>query len=69
MVRSMVSSRSNSASEETAKVDASFGEVVDGGHEMREGATEAVEAPHDEGVALVELGQGLVEARASGQGA
>lgn len=24
---------------ETAKVDASFGEVVDGGHEMREGAS------------------------------
>lgn len=53
---------------ETAKVDASAGEVVDGGHEMREGASEAVEAPHDEGVALVELGQGLVEAGASGQG-
>ena len=50
------------------QVDASAGEVVDGGHEMREGASETVEAPHHEGVALVELGQGLVEARAGGQG-
>ena len=54
---------------EAAEVDASTGEVVNGGHEMRERASEAVETPHDEGVALVELGQGLVEARASGQGA
>lgn len=54
---------------EAAEVDAAFGEVVDGGHEMRERASEAVEAPHDEGVALVELGQGLVEAGAGGQGA
>ena len=53
---------------EAAEVDASPGEGVDGGHEVREGASEAVEAPHDEGVALVELGQGLVEAGASGQG-
>ena len=51
------------------QVDAAPGEVVDGGHEVWEGASEAVEAPHDEGVALVELGQGLVEAGAGGQGA
>ena len=50
-------------------IDAALGEVVDGGHEMREGAPEAVEAPHDEGVALVELGQGPVEAGASSQDA
>lgn len=49
---------------EAAEVDASTVEVVNGGHEMRERASEAVETPHDEGVALVELGQGLVEARA-----
>lgn len=30
---------------------------------MREGASEAVEAPYDEGVALVELGQGPAKAR------
>ena len=51
---------------EAAKVDASAGEVVDGGHEVWEGASEAVEAPYDEGVALVELVQGLVEAGAGG---
>lgn len=45
---------------EAAKVDAAPGEVVDGGHEMRQGASEAVEAPYDEGVALIELGQGLI---------
>ena len=54
---------------EAAKVDASAGEVVDGVHEVGQGASEAVEAPHDEGVALVELVQGLVEAGAGGQGA
>ena len=54
---------------EAAKVDAAIGEVVDGGHEVWEGASEAVEAPHDEGVAVVELGQGVVEAGAGGQGA
>ena len=54
---------------EAAEVDASTVEVVNGGHEMRERASEAVETPHDEGVALVELGQGLVEARTGGQGA
>ena len=53
---------------EAAKVDGSPGEVVDGGHEVWERASEAVEAPHDEGVALVELGQRLVEAGAGGQG-
>ena len=53
---------------EAAEVDASAGEVVDGGHEMREEASEAVEAPYDEGVALVELGQRLVEAGSGGQG-
>ena len=51
------------------QVDASSGEVVDGGHEMRESASEAVEAPYGEGVALVELVQGLVEAGADGRGA
>ena len=51
---------------EAAEVDASAGEVVDGGHEVWEGASEAVEAPYDEGVALVELVQGLVEAGAGG---
>lgn len=44
------------------QVDALPGESVDGGHEVWEGASETVEAPHDEGVALVELGQGLIEA-------
>ena len=50
------------------QVDAAIGEVVDGSHEVGQGASEAVEAPYDEGVALVELGQRLVEAGASGQG-
>lgn len=35
---------------------------------MWEGASEAVEAPHDEGVALVELVQCVVEAGSGGQG-
>ena len=52
-----------------AEVDASTGEVVDSGHEVGQGASEAVEAPYDEGVALVELVQGVVEAGAGGQGA
>lgn len=50
------------------QVDASPGEGVDGGHEMRQRTSEAIEAPHHEGVALTELGQRLVEAGAGGQG-
>ena len=37
-------------------------------HEVGQGASEAIEAPHHEGVTLTELGQRLVEAGASGQG-
>lgn len=51
------------------QVDAALDESVDSGHEVGQGASKAVEAPHDEGVALTELGQGLVEAGTGGQSA